>query len=851
MNSLLVGTGDTLRPANTSVSGNSTAASEQNDCFHCGLAVPSATHFQIRFDGTTRALCCAGCEAVARTIVDAGLDAYYRNRTATAQAPATDQRINALFDLAAVQSAYVASPDATTCNADLYIDGITCSACVWLAESALARLPGVTQASVNQITHRASVTWATGETTLSALLGALARVGLRGQPAAAAADFAARRLLRRRALIELGVALLSMMQVMMFTLPLYFAASDDVSLEARRLMGWAALVLTLPAILFSARSFFAGAWRDLRHLDWRNVTMDTPVALAIAATFGSSCVALFQGVGEQYFDSISMFIFLLLAARYLETSARESSLRLIERLTNAAPAAAWVLSAFPHDRGVTAVAVAELKPGQVLRVANGELVAADGFIVEGASDFDESLLTGESQPLTRRLGEQLMSGSLNLGAPVFMQVTRIGEQTVAATLRHLTEQALAARPKLSELADRAARWIAPLTLGLSAASALIWLGIDASMSFPVAVAVLAVTCPCALALAVPAAQALATTRLARAGLLITRADTLEKIARATDIIFDKTGTLTTGQITIESVQLFGALDRTQVIAVAAALEGGSPHPIARALTLASGRAITEATPADGTVGGKPALCATNLQSVGGAGVEGNIDGITYRVGHQGFVQQLVGHAAPTFDMSSASLFVGRRGEWLAAFALADPLKSDARDTIAQLAVRGMAIHLLSGDRQDRVEQVAAATGIENSRIRSQQSPTQKLEYADALKRRGAHLIAVGDGVNDAPLLASAHVSIAIGSGADLTRLTADAVLLSPNLQPLLTAHAVARKMTRIIHQNFCWAIAYNVIAIPLAVTGRISPAEAAIGMALSSLAVVANSMRLMRRGASG
>ena len=821
------------------------------ECFHCGLPVPPGTRFRIAFDGQMRSLCCAGCEAVAQTIVDAGLDAYYRERTSNpGVSPATQpssSAVDALFDLKTIQSRYVAAPDALTRTADLYIEGITCSACIWLAESALARQPGVTQASVNQITHRASVAWNTDETSLTALLNALARVGLGGRPAVAATEFAARRLSRRRALIGLGVALLSMMQVMMFTLPLYFSGPDDVSPEARRLMGWAALVLTLPAILYSARSFFAGAWRDLQI---HHVSMDLPVALAIAATFGTSCVALFQGTGAMYFDSISMFIFLLLAARYLESWARESSLTLIEQLTSAAPAVAWVLPDFPDDRGGSLVAAAELKPGQVIRVANGELVAADGLILEGSSDFDESLLSGESQPLTRGPGERLMGGSLNLGAPVLMQVTRTGEQTVAANLRRLTEQALASRPKLGEFADRVARWIAPLTLGLSAAAALVWLAIDPSMSFPVAVAVLAVTCPCALALAVPAAQALATTRLAREGLLITRADTLEKIARATDIIFDKTGTVTTGHITIESVQLFGALDRTQVIAAAAALESGSSHPIARALALAS----SHAGPAEVAARNPDVTGATNLRAIGGTGVEGDIDGMRCRLGHEMFVQQLVGHAAPVADAataSAASLFIGRRGEWLAAFVLSDPLKADARNTILQLADRGLTVHLLSGDRQDRVEQVAAALAISPSQVEARQTPIQKLEYAATLVQRGAQLVAVGDGVNDAPLLGSAHVSIAIGSGADLTRLTADAVLLSPGLQPLLTAHQVARQMMRIIHQNLGWAIAYNLVAVPLAVTGRISPAEAAIGMALSSLAVVGNSLRLMRRGTSG
>ena len=807
-------------------------------CFHCGLPVTTGDSYRIRFDGKMRALCCVGCEAVAQTILDAGLDAYYRERTAVPETTPAAPRMNvdALFDLNAIQAQYVMSPDADTRSVDLYIDGITCSACVWLAESALAKTPGVTQASVNQVTHRATVAWRAGESSLREVLNALARVGLAGKPSSAANDFAARRKARRHALIELGVALLSMMQVMMFTLPLYFSAADDVSIEARLLMGWAALVLTLPAILYSARKFFSGAWRDLRNL---HVSMDLPVAIAIVATFGASCIALYQGTGVMYFDSISMFIFLLLAARYLESWARESSLTLIEQLTNAAPAAAFLVPAYPQGRDGSIVAVAALKTGQVIRIATGEMVAADGVIVEGSSDFDESLLSGESHPLLRVVNDTLMGGSLNLGGPVFMRVTRTGDKSVAALLRGLTEQALASRPRLSALSDRVARWIAPVTLGLSAISALVWLAIDPAMSFPVAVAVLAVTCPCALALAVPAAQAIATTRLAREGLLIVRPDTLEKIARATDIVFDKTGTVTTGHITIEAIDLLGSLDRAQVLVAAEALEAGSLHPIARALQ----HAWRENDP-NATV---TMPIASKLSSVAGAGVEGEIDLATWRLGHQLFVQQLVGHAAPATDALTGSLFLGRRGEWLAAFSLSDPLKPDARAAVTALHQRGLTVHLLSGDRHDFVEQVATSLDIDSSNVKARQTPQQKLDYAASLKQRGAQLIAVGDGVNDAPLLGRADVSIAIGSGADLTRLTADAVLLSPNLQPLLTAQIVAHKMVRIINQNFYWAIAYNLIAIPLAVIGKISPAEAAIGMALSSLAVIGNSLRLMLR----
>ena len=813
-------------------------ASTAVPCFHCGLPVPEQTRYQTMFDGRMRPMCCVGCEAVANTIIDAGMAAFYRERTAISYTAATPVSLasEALFGLERVQSNYV-TRDGNLRTAELYIEGITCSACVWLAEAALQRVVGIISATVNQVTHRASVTWDAAGADLPALLTALQRVGLSGQPATAAAALAARRKQRRRGLIELGVALLSMMQVMMFTVPLYLSAADDVSPEARKLMGWAAMVLTLPTILYSARSFFQGALRDLRNLASFNVSMDLPIALAIAAGFGASCAALLNGRGETYFDSISMFVFLLLSARYLEASARESSLTLIERLTNAAPALAWRIAGFPDKRSGAAVAAADLAVGDVIRIATGEMAAADGIIVDGHSAFDESLLTGESLPVPRGLHDVLVGGSLNLESPVLMRVTRCGAQTVAATLRQMTEHALAARPRLVQLADRVAVWIAPLTLLASLTAALIWLMIDPAMSFPVGVAVLAVTCPCALALAAPAAQALATTRLAREGLLITRANTLERIASASDVVFDKTGTITTGQISINVLQPDSASAVTNVFSIAVALENGASHPIALAITKAAHlhQAMNEH-------GAPPTVAHSRV--VAGAGVEGCIAGVRYRLGTLSFVASMANTSCvPT----AASLFLACDGALLATFELLDPPKADAAATIATLSAEGLRAHLLSGDRQDRVAQTAVAVKIPNAHVRTQVTPLQKLEYAEVLKQRGATLIAVGDGVNDAPLMGAATVSIAMGRGADLTRLTADAVLMSPHLQPLVSARRVARKMNRIIAQNFCWAIAYNALAVPLAMLGKISPAWAAIGMATSSLVVVANSLRLARK----
>ena len=823
-------------------------------CFHCGLAMKDSGEFAIRFDGRMRPLCCAGCQAVAGTILDAGLEAYYRNRDTggdenmqrarltRARAGAgngdlVQREVDALFNLNAVAADYVGEPDALTRSADLYIDGITCSACVWLAESALARVPGVTSVTVNQITHRASVRWQAGRTELGALRSALRRVGLDAQPATATARFTARRRQRRRATIELGVALLSMMQVMMFTVPLYFYDVAEVSSEARLLMGWAGLVLTLPVLLVSARSFFAGAWRDLR---LGRISMDMPVALAILATFVSSTVSLHAGGNDLYFDSISMFVFLLLAARYLESSARESSLQLIERLTNAAPARAVRINGFPSDREQETVAASELGVGDIIRIATGEAVATDGVVVEGCGEFDESLLTGESRPVLRNVADALAGGSLNLGAPVLMRVTRIGEFTTVASLRRLTEQALAARPRFSEWTDRMSRWIAPLTLLLAGAAALAWWGIDPARSFPVAVAVLAVTCPCAFALAAPAAQALAITRLAREGLLISRSGTLEKIAVATDIVFDKTGTLTEGTLRVESVQALGTMAVDKIAAIAVALEAGSPHPIARAMSTLHWR--------DAMNTGIP--FARDLAVENGAGVAGTVDGIHFRLGTRAFVESLVMRAPPTGITPDATLFLGTAGQWLAAIVLSDSLKADAAESLDALARSGLSAHILSGDRRDRVAKVADHLGVAADTIRAEQTPAQKLDYARALVAAQNTVIAVGDGINDAPLLGAAGVSIAIGNGADLTRLTADAVLLSPHLSPLVTARHVARRMQKIIRQNFAWAIAYNLIAVPLAMSGHVTPAWAATGMALSSLAVVINSLRLCKRSGS-
>jgi P-type Cu2+ transporter len=803
--------------------GDSTVA-----CFHCGLPALRDTKFGVSFDGSFRAMCCVGCEAVAKTIIDAGLGNYYRERSAL---PDVDALANAAqtnaqlprFDLPEIQSSYVSTANAgESKSAAFYIDGVTCNACLWLAESALRRVSGVTSATVNYVTHRAEVKWIENKTTLASIIDSVTRVGLRAMPVAAVERQVSRARERRTLFIQLGVALLAMMQVMMFTVPLYFTAAEDISHEAQRLMQWASLLLTLPVVLYSAKPFWQGALRDLRT---RHLSMDAPVALAIASTFATSLWSLFTGQGALYFDSISMFVFLLLASRYLESSIRDRALGRIERLTNAVPAVAAQLIGYPNSGESVEITSAALKAGDIILVPTGQIIAADAVLLEGAGEVDEAIITGESRPVKLGVGSKLIGGTLNLGSPLIARVMCVGAASTLASIARLAERSLGERPQLTALTDRVARIVAPALILLACLAGVVWFFIDSAQSFNVAVAVLAVTCPCAIALAAPLAYTSATLTISKNGLLIARGHVLEVLPTINDVVFDKTGTLTTGELVITDIETAQGITRDEVLLIAAMLEMGATHPIAHA--------IKKLAPHCGE------MIAQQLRLIPGGGVEGVIDGKTYRLGNRAFA---------CVEASDDDAFVlSRDGKWLATFETEDALKADAAKTISSLQQAGLTVHLLSGDRALRVKNVAQELGINNEHTFAAQTPLQKLAYLEQLRKAGHKVAMIGDGVNDAPVLGTADVSIAMGAGADLPRLTADAVLLSPSLSTVVTTLQLARRTKSVIMQNFCWAILYNLIAIPLALANVINPAWAAIGMGVSGLIVVLNSMRLLHR----
>ncbi|MCA1926323.1 MAG: cadmium-translocating P-type ATPase [Thiobacillus sp.] len=794
---------------------------EKAGCFHCGLPVPDGAHYPIRFEAATHQACCRGCQAVAQTIIDSGQGAYYTHRTAL---PATPREAEAeiaqlgLYDLPEIQESFVKIEPENVREAALILENIVCAACIWLNERHIAALPGVLSVEINYATRRARVRWDASRIQLSAILKAVSDIGYIAHPFDPGRSDDIHRRERNAAIKRLAIAGLGMMQVMMYALPTYTAT--DMTGEIRRLMSWASLVLTIPVVLYSAWPFFIGAWRDLRR---RTLGMDVPVALGVGTAFVASVYSTFSGHGEVYYDSVTMFIFLLLTGRFLEMNARRRAGAAVEELVKLIPAAATRLPNWPA-RDEEQVPVARLAAGDHVLVRPGETLPADGVVVDGASAVSEAMLTGESLPVSKTVGTRIVGGSLNQASPLVVRVDRLGADTRLAAIVRLLDRAQSEKPRLGQLADRAAAWFVGLLLLITLLIGVVWVQIDPSKALWIVVSVLVVTCPCALGLATPAALTTATGRLTRLGLLTTRGHALETLARATDLVFDKTGTLTHGRLSVRRVVPLGGRSAQEVGALAAALEAGSEHPIAKALR--------EFAPAR--------VNASDIRNTPGQGVEGTLNGRAHRLGSPRFAAP--GAALPDATGGESWVALAEGNEPIAWFALADTPRADAAAALAALHQQGLRLHLLSGDAEGAVKATARLLGIADWHAGA--LPEDKLAYVKALQAEGRIVAMVGDGINDAPVLAGAQVSIAMGEGADVAQAAADMVMLGNRLGTLADGVALARKTQKIIRENLGWALGYNLIAIPAAALGHVTPWIAGIGMSASSLLVVLNALRL-------
>lgn len=793
-------------------------------CFHCSEPVPPGLDLTVTVDGAPRPVCCPGCRAVAQLILSSGHADYYRFRTAPALRPAEPAAADAwtAFDRPQAQATFVHQVSAERAEAGFVVEGLRCAACAWLIESQLMRLPGVCEVRVSPATGRVQLAWRPAELKLSELLGTLAALGYRPHPIAADARAAATRE-RHSALKRLLVAGLGMMQVSSFAFAFYLAG-DTLEPAMRDFLRLISMLVALPVLLYAGTPFFLGAWRGLRH---GRPGMDLPVAIALTLAGGASVWITLTGGAEVYFDSVVMFVFFLSVSRWFEADARGRVRSVGEALAAMLPASVLRLGA----DGPTPVAVSELAPGDRVLVGSGEVIPADGLLLEGATQVDEALLTGESEPRRRTAGEALIGGSVNLGPPVTVELQRVGTATQVSQIARLLQRAQADRPPLALLADRLASGFIGLVLLAAAATGQYWWQVEPTRWLANTLAVLVVSCPCALALATPTAFAAAAAGLARRGLLVTRGAALENLTRVRSVLLDKTGTLTAGRPQIAASRSLDGTPIEQHLAVAAALEVGSSHPYARAFLPHAG-----------------GLTAAQVEPVTAGGVRGQVDGRTWHLGTPEFAggpgQTAAVDALEREHGAGSWVGLGDGQRLVALFLLSDPLRTDAADTLAALARRGLAPAISSGDAAPAVAAVAGRLGVRDWQAR--QTPQQKLAAIRARQQRGEVVLMVGDGVNDAPILAGADVSVALASGAALAHSQADLLLLGERLAPLLDGIDTARRTLAVVRQNLAWAAVYNLLAIPLAAAGLVPPWLAALGMSASSALVVGNSLRLLR-----
>lgn len=796
------------------------------DCFHCSTPVPSGLNYFVKIDGAERAMCCSGCQAVAQAIVDNGLTDFYKFRTENSGRPEDlipeQLRNTQLYDADELQRSFVKVTDnGQIREAALILEGITCAACVWLNEHHVRQLAGVLDFRVNYSNHRATLKWDNSRLRLSEVLQAIQAIGYYAHPFDPGRLESLQKQEKSAALRRIAVAGLGMMQVMMIAVAMYIGAVSDMDGQMRSFLRWISLVMTIPVVFYSARVFFASAWRDLKR---GRFGMDVPVSIGIAIAFTASVWATIFGGGEVYFDSVTMFTFFLLTGRYLEMAARHKAGQVAEELVRLVPASATRL----RDGQQEVIPVSQLAINDLVLIRPGEVVPADGVVTEGASSTNESLLTGESLPSYKKIGAQLVGGTVNIESPLTMRVEKVGEQTVLASIIHLLERAQSEKPDLARLAERVSSRFVPIILLTAIAVFFWWYQHQPDKAFWIALSVLVITCPCAFSLATPTALTAATGLLTSKGILTTRGHALETLAKIDHLIFDKTGTLSHGVLKVVAIEPLSSMSEEDIKALAAGLEQASEHPLAKAITQLSTMPTV----------------LSELSAESGRGVKGYWQGNEYRMGTAAFVAELTQQALPELTQRAGEsvVYLGTKAAWLARLALADQVRPEAVKVVQTLQQQGIEVTLLSGDAPVVVEHVAQQLGIKQAF--GGQLPSDKLAYVNALQAKKAIVAMVGDGVNDAPVLAGAAVSIAMGSGSQLAQASADMVLLSENLQQLPFAVQTSRRMLKIIKQNFAWTIGYNLIAVGLAASGSIAPWMAAIGMSASSLIVVLNSLRL-------
>ncbi|MBV7315695.1 heavy metal translocating P-type ATPase [Shewanella sp. NIFS-20-20] len=797
-------------------------------CFHCHEPVVQGSLFTVIIQGQPQAMCCPGCAAVAEAIIQAGLTNYYQYRTepGSSQQGLVPEQLNqfSAYDLSEVQQDFV-TQEQDLSRISLSLDGITCAACAWLIEHKVSSLAGIRRISVNSTTQRALIFYEPDSITISAILNEISRIGYQAAPFTLEVQELKSQRQGKQFLLRLGLAGFATMQVMMFALALYSGFFSDLELEFRNYFRWVSLIFSAPVVFYSAAPFYFSALRSL--LSGR-VNMDVSVSIAIGGAYIASVIATINGNGEVYFESVTMFTFFLLLGRYFEQKALQTASISASNLQKVIPLTARLVLV----DGYRDIAAKQLAIGDVIQVLPGDSIAADGDIIKGQSSCNESMLTGEQTPMLKQVGDPVFAGSINLDQTLEVRVTALGADQLVSKIILLQEAASHTKPKIAELANRLSGIFSTIIILIATLTYIAWMWLDPSDAFWVTLSVLVATCPCALALATPTAVTCTTGQLTKMGIIVRRASVFEAMPRLTHVVFDKTGTLTCGNLSLRQCQLAPTSDEPSLLNLIANIEQGSLHPIANAC-----RSYL-----------RQKLDLHAVRQHVGKGLTADYQGHSYRVGHYSFAcdqaQLPDWYIEPPANPLEQQVWLSCDQQPLACLVFTDELRQDAHTTVSQLFAKGIKVSIASGDHSEQVEALAHQLGIDT--VHSALLPEDKLKLIHSLQAQGECVAMFGDGINDAPVLAAANLSVAMGSGSAIAKNSADMILLGDHLSRFVAALSLSKATSRIIYQNLYWALGYNLLIIPLAVTGQVYPYIAALGMSLSSLIVVSNSLRLLR-----
>ncbi|PMG46887.1 ATPase P [Vibrio lentus] len=782
-------------------------------CYHCGEDVPAETDFKVEILGSVRPMCCPGCETVAQTIIDSGLVSYYQYRTAPAEkADLVPEQLLALshYDNEDVQLEFVRNSENTS-EVTLSLEGVSCAACAWLIEKQVSSKLGVVSIRVNTTTNRALLSWDNTQAKLSELLSAIHRLGYKAAPFEADQQEAAYHRSMKNYLYRLGVAGLATMQVMMLAVALYLEVFGSLEPEFKSYFRWVSLIFATPVLLYSALPFYINAWRSIKG---RTLGMDVPVSIALLFAYVASLVATVTEQGEVFFESISMFTFFLLLGRFLEMRARRKAAAASGNLLKLVPAMATTLDG-------EQVPVKTLKVGDQIRVLPGEHIPADGKVLSGRIHIDESMLTGESIHVVKNEGDTVFAGTLNGDESFELEVMTSKADSVISNIVRLQDEAQLSKPRIAEIADVVARYFVAVILIISFGTWFYWHQTRPEDAFWIMLSVLVATCPCALSLATPTAITCSTSRMGNFGILLRKGHVFETLCKVNHLIIDKTGTLTEGDIRISKVETFADLDKEICLQVAASLEQHANHPIAKAFKTHLSDDIE----------------VESVNNVIGSGITGEWNGQEVAIGSSEFI---LGEAQLS---ESNGIYLSMAGRHIATFTYEDPIRKESIELIKQFKEAGIKTTLLTGDSLINAKPVAAEIGITD--IVANAKPEDKLAYLNSRDASDITMM-VGDGINDAPILAGAHLSVAMGGGTDVAKASADMVLLGDKLDRLLKSRTLALKTRKIIRENLAWSLGYNLLILPLAVAGLVAPYIAVVGMSASSIIVVSNSLRLLK-----